>query len=51
MVDDLCQEIERGSATLLILLDVSMGFDTIDHGTLLDCVSGLSLEGTILLCF
>ncbi|KAF7251068.1 E3 ubiquitin-protein ligase TTC3, partial [Varanus komodoensis] len=32
LYDDLCRERDRGSASLLVLLDVSAAFDTIDHG-------------------
>ena len=35
LYDDLCWERDRGSVTLLILLDLSAAFDAIDHGVLL----------------
>ncbi|KAF7236183.1 Polynucleotide 5'-hydroxyl-kinase NOL9 [Varanus komodoensis] len=33
LYDDQCREEDRGSASLLVLLDLSAVFDTIDHGT------------------
>ncbi|XP_062992110.1 uncharacterized protein LOC134404983, partial [Elgaria multicarinata webbii] len=49
--DDLCRERDRGSATLLVLLDLSAAFDTIDHGILLDRLSELGVGGTALQWF
>ncbi|KAF7249427.1 Galectin-related protein, partial [Varanus komodoensis] len=46
LYDDLCRERGRGSASLLVLLDLSAAFDTIDHGILLDRLTGLGVEGT-----
>lgn len=48
LVDDLCQEIHRWSSNMLILLDLLVTFDTIDHDIFLDHCSELGLEGTIL---
>uniref|UniRef100_A0A803TSP9 Reverse transcriptase domain-containing protein n=1 Tax=Anolis carolinensis TaxID=28377 RepID=A0A803TSP9_ANOCA len=49
LVDDLRRELDRGSVTLLVLLDISVAFDTIDHGILLGRLSGMGLGGTVLL--
>lgn len=43
LVDDLCQKMDKRSATLLILLDLLVAFDAIHHGILLDYLSRLSL--------
>uniref|UniRef100_A0A803TII9 Reverse transcriptase domain-containing protein n=1 Tax=Anolis carolinensis TaxID=28377 RepID=A0A803TII9_ANOCA len=48
LVDDLRRELDRGSVTLLVLLDISAAFDTIDHGILLGRLSGMGLRGTVL---
>uniref|UniRef100_A0A803TKZ4 Reverse transcriptase domain-containing protein n=1 Tax=Anolis carolinensis TaxID=28377 RepID=A0A803TKZ4_ANOCA len=48
LVDDLRRELDRGSVTLLVLLDISAAFDTIDHGILLGRLSGMGLRGTAL---
>ncbi|KAF7244371.1 putative RNA-directed DNA polymerase from transposon BS [Varanus komodoensis] len=46
LYDDLCRERDRGSASLLVLLDLSEAFNTIDHGILLDRLAGLGVGGT-----
>ncbi|KAF7254804.1 RNA-directed DNA polymerase from mobile element jockey [Varanus komodoensis] len=51
LYDDLCREKDRGSASLLVLLDLSAAFDTIDHGILLDRLVGLGVGGTALQWF
>uniref|UniRef100_A0A803SWN1 Reverse transcriptase domain-containing protein n=1 Tax=Anolis carolinensis TaxID=28377 RepID=A0A803SWN1_ANOCA len=48
LVDDLRRELDRGSVTLLVLLDISAAFDTIDHGILLRRLSGMGLGGIAL---
>uniref|UniRef100_A0A803SRC4 Reverse transcriptase domain-containing protein n=1 Tax=Anolis carolinensis TaxID=28377 RepID=A0A803SRC4_ANOCA len=48
LVDDLRRELDRGSVSLLVLLDISAAFDTIDHGILLGRLSGMGLGGTAL---
>ncbi|KAF7237689.1 Patatin-like phospholipase domain-containing protein 2 [Varanus komodoensis] len=50
LYDDLCREKDRGSASLLVFLDLSAAFDTIDHGILLDRLAGLGV-GTALQWF
>ncbi|KAF7240636.1 putative RNA-directed DNA polymerase from transposon BS, partial [Varanus komodoensis] len=50
LYDDLCREKDRGSASLLVLLDLSAAFDTIDHG-ILDRLAGLGVGGTALQWF
>ncbi|KAF7252275.1 Succinate dehydrogenase assembly factor 3, mitochondrial [Varanus komodoensis] len=51
LYDDLCREKDRGSASLLVLLDLLAAFDTIDHGILLDRLAGLGVGGTALQWF
>lgn len=51
LVDDLRQEIDEGSASLLILLDLSAAFDTIGHDILLGCLTELGIGGTVLQWF
>uniref|UniRef100_A0A803SNL8 Reverse transcriptase domain-containing protein n=1 Tax=Anolis carolinensis TaxID=28377 RepID=A0A803SNL8_ANOCA len=48
LVDDLRRELDGGSVTLLVLLDISAAFETIDHGLLLGRLSGMGLGGTVL---
>ncbi|KAF7240862.1 Receptor-type tyrosine-protein phosphatase T [Varanus komodoensis] len=51
LYDDLCREKDRGSVSLLVLLDLLAAFDTIDHGILLDRPAGLGVGGTALQWF
>ncbi|KAF7240874.1 putative RNA-directed DNA polymerase from transposon BS [Varanus komodoensis] len=51
LYDGLCREKDRGSASLLVLLDLSAAFDTIDHGILLDRLAGVGVGGTVLQWF
>ncbi|KAF7236044.1 putative RNA-directed DNA polymerase from transposon BS [Varanus komodoensis] len=51
LYDDLCREKDRGSASLLVLLDLSAVFDTINHGIFLDRLAGLGVGGTALQWF
>ncbi|KAF7245842.1 RNA-directed DNA polymerase from mobile element jockey [Varanus komodoensis] len=46
LYDDLCRERDRGSASLLVLVDLSAAFDTINHGILLNRLAGLGVGGT-----
>ncbi|KAF7246760.1 Reelin [Varanus komodoensis] len=51
LYDDLCRERARGSASLLVFLDLTAAFDTIDHGILLDRLAGLGVRSTALQWF
>lgn len=51
LTDDLHWESDKGSAFLLILLDLSVAFVTFSHGTLLYTVAGLESQDTLLQCF
>ena len=46
--DDLLRELDRGKVSLLILLNVSAAFDTVDHGVLLGRLSELVIGGLVM---
>ena len=48
LCDDLLREADRGKVSLLVLLDISAAFDTIDHGILLGRLSELGIGGLAL---
>uniref|UniRef100_A0A803TMK0 Reverse transcriptase domain-containing protein n=1 Tax=Anolis carolinensis TaxID=28377 RepID=A0A803TMK0_ANOCA len=51
LVDDLHRELDRGSVSvlvLMVLLDLSAAFDTVDHGILLGRFAGMGFRGTVL---
>ena len=45
LCDDLLREADGGKVSLLVLLDISAAFDTIDHGILLGRLSELGIGG------
>uniref|UniRef100_A0A8C6XGP5 Reverse transcriptase domain-containing protein n=1 Tax=Naja naja TaxID=35670 RepID=A0A8C6XGP5_NAJNA len=51
LVDDLWRARDRGFSSVLVLLDLSAAFDTIDHGILLRRLRGLGVGGTVLRWF
>ena len=48
LMDDLLREADGGNMSLLVLLDISAAFDTIDHGILLGRLSELGIGGLAL---
>ena len=48
LLNDLWQERDRGSVSLLVL---SAAFNAIDHGILLEWLSGMGIEGSVLQWF
>uniref|UniRef100_A0A803TAK2 Reverse transcriptase domain-containing protein n=1 Tax=Anolis carolinensis TaxID=28377 RepID=A0A803TAK2_ANOCA len=48
LVDDLRRELDRGSVSLMVLLDLSPAFDTVDHDIRLGRLAGMGLGGTVL---
>ena len=45
LLDDLLREADRSKMSLLVLLDISAAFDTVDHGILLRRLSKLGIGG------
>ena len=43
LFDDLLRKADRGKRSLLVLLDISATFDTVDHGVLLGRLSELGI--------
>ena len=48
LLDDLIREADRGKMSLLVLLDISATFDTVDHGIILGRLSELWIGGLAL---
>ncbi|XP_070800657.1 uncharacterized protein, partial [Pituophis catenifer annectens] len=51
LVDDLWRARDRGCSSVLVLLDLSAAFDTIDHGIMLHRLEELGVGGTVLRWF
>ena len=51
LLDDLLREANRGKMSLLILLDISATFDTVNHSILLGRLSELAIGGLALAWF
>uniref|UniRef100_A0A8D0BC31 Reverse transcriptase domain-containing protein n=1 Tax=Salvator merianae TaxID=96440 RepID=A0A8D0BC31_SALMN len=51
LIDDLWRARDRGYSSILVLLDLSAAFDTIDHGILLRRLEGLGVGATVLRWF
>ncbi|XP_070800926.1 uncharacterized protein, partial [Pituophis catenifer annectens] len=51
LVDDLWRARDRGCSSVLVLLDLSAAFDTIDHGIMLHRLEELGVGGTVLQWF
>ena len=50
--NDIHLSLSRGEATVLVLLDLSAAFDTIDHSTLLSCIlDWFGVDGSVLKWF
>ena len=48
LFDDLLRESNRNKMSLLVLLDISATFDTVNHGILLGRISELGIGGLVL---
>lgn len=48
LLEDLLEEADWESMTMLVLLDLSSAFDTVSHGILLDQLAGLGIGGSAL---
>lgn len=48
-VEDLRRDFDRGNASLLSLLDLSVAFDAVNHDYLLDSLIGLGMDKLVLL--
>lgn len=51
VVDDQRKDLDRENTSLLVLLDLSIPFDTIRHGILWECLFNLGLDRLVLCWF